>query len=558
MKYKISLLILGLLAIKLIFQPNEFTGDSYGYACEIIKGDWISGHHLLHKYFVGSVWKIAQFLGIFADPLQVGVWLNAVFGSLSLLLLNNILSLKNLTTHSRFYWILFVASCFVFTRYSSENETYIFPIFFTLLGWFQQIRDKKWYSLIFYLLAVGFHQTYILICIPLIWNPSSIYHHNFSGIKPPSLNILSKKEIHFTGVVRAIVFTSCVFGGYLFAAHSYNRSFESLFFQDVQSGLIQTIPDLKNLLFGLINSVRIFVQIHGELKYQLYHTWPIWFGLIACLGYLITFPFQSKFYSKNESQNEFNSSKKSEFSPVSTVQLGPLLSLIATWLFALYSVGNLEFMVFIPFLIVLAAIEFPQLKNTIPITQKSFRLIPSLFQKVQSLFTIQRLSILLFIWNFSVYTLPHSIYATQNLDGLMSKIQILEAPQIQPHSPKVITNNTRNQSIYFITPLAALFENYGEYLYWTDQDSTVHLKTPYQRRFFHTSLELQTYLGQNNHPPKQSVQIIEISDNRETERSNLDQLFKNTTVKVSPEKNRKNSDTWVEYTFSEIRNLEIQ
>lgn len=561
MKHKISLLILGLLAIKLIFQPSEFTGDSYGYACEIIKGDWISGHHLLHKYLVGSVWKVVQFFGINTHPLQVGFLLNTGFGALSLVLLNYIFIVKNRTSHSRFYWVLFVASCFVFVRYSSENETYIFPIFFTLLGWYQQLRNKSWYSLLFYLLAVGFHQTYLIVCIPLIWNPAFSFQTKNGIKKLNSTSFFEPNGYNIKGLIRTFVFVLFVFGGYLFAAYVYNRSLVNLFFQDVQSGLIQTTPNLKNLVFGCINSVRIFIQIHGELKNQIANTWPIWIGIIGIISYSVYVINQLKQPFHKVTHAESDSFIDSNLLPNPWISVGPVLSLIFTWLFAIYSVGNLEFMVFIPFLIALIYSEFSGPNVLLHHTQK--RLIPTTLslQKIHSIFTIQRLSILFFIWNFSVYTLPHSIYSTQNLNGLIHKTQLLtiQTTTTESLTPAEQNQQPNNRTIYFITPLAALFENYSEFVYLTDTHNLSNKNRPHQHQplFFHSKEELIQHLKQFHHPPKQNVKYCIISDNRGTQRSNFGQLLHTNSELSSPEKPKKNPKSWVEYEFSEIQQLHI-
>lgn len=557
MKHKISLLILGLLAIKLIFQPCEFTGDSYGYACEIIKGDWISGHHLLHKYLVGSIWKVVQLVGINTHPLQVGFWLNAGFGALSLTILNNILNLKNFSVHSRFYWVLFVASCFVFVRYSSENETYIFPIFFTLLGWYQQLQKKAWFALLFYLIAVGFHQSYLIVCIPLIWNPAISIQIKNDKIKLHLTSFFEPKGYNFKGLIQTTVFVLFVFGGYLFAAYEYDRTLINLFFQDVQSGLVQTTPNIKNLIFGSINSVRIFIQIHGELQYQIANTWPIWVGIIGIISYTVYVIYLLKQAIQTETQVESNSFIDTNSLPNSWVSVGAVLSLIFTWLFAIYSVGNLEFMVFIPFLLALINSEFHQAKGLFTNTKKYLNTVPKSLDKIRFIFTVKRLSIILFIWNFSVYTLPHSIYSTQNLHGLLHQTQLLTIQSSESHTPVEQNQQSKNRTIYFITPLAALFENYSEFIYLTDTLNLSNKIRQHQPQFFHSKEELIQHLKQFNHPPKQNVKYCIISDNRGTERSNFGQLLPTNSELSSPENPKKNPKSWVEYEFSEIQQLHI-
>jgi hypothetical protein len=514
MKHKITLLILGLLAVRLLLLPLEFTGDSYGYACEMLKGDLISGHHILHKYLIYACYKTLNFMGFQPDILLTGVWLNAVFGALSLAVLNRILLQNSVADIARINWILLVASSFVFIRYSTENETYIFPIFFTLLGWHFQIRKHPYLAVLLYVLAVGFHQTYLLICAPLILN----VHKN-------SAKTLFNYSIKRQQWMAFLLFILLVFGGYLIASKIYNRSILNLFFQDVQSGLVQTTPNWKNLVFGLINTLRIFVQIHGEIKYQLLHTWPIWMGfiLIVVVGGL------GIFQSRNSHTNTNNQLiyHKNEYG------LGPIFALLTTWLFALYSVGNLEFMVIIPFLI--AIIFSSHFKS----------------QFSGFLGSIPTLPVILFIWNFSVYTLPHSLYSTQGLSTLSRQVNDVNIAKKSVYDNHAV--NSKPVPYFFITSHASLIENYSEYQYLNrsqplDSVTTDVNQKQYHRCFFHDTLELKSYLKEIQYPPKQNVQYIIISDNRSAERSNLLNNMRFNNELPSPEKKKNNS--WVTYTFS--------
>ncbi len=541
MKHKITLLILGLLAVKLLLLPLEFTGDSYGYACEMLKGDLISGHHILHKYLIYSCYKTLNSMGFQPDILLTGVWLNAVFGALSLAVLNRILLQNSVAEIARINWILLVASSFVFIRYSTENETYIFPIFFTLLGWYFQIRKLPFFAVLLYVLAVGFHQTYLLICAPLLLNP-----HKNSAKTFFNYSIKRQQWMAF------LLFILLVFGGYLIASKIYNRSISNLFFQDVQSGLVQTTPNWKNLVFGLINTFRIFVQIHGEIKYQLLHTWPIWMGLILIVVVGGVGIFQSRNSHSNTNKKQRNwiwaatwtrafynevliqRFKQQLIYHKNEYGLGPIFALLTTWLFALYSVGNLEFMVIIPFLI---AIVFSSHSKS---------------QFSGFLGSISTLPLILFIWNFSVYTLPHSLYSTQGLSTLSRQVNDINIANKSVHYNNALNSNP--VPYFFITSHAALIENYSEYQYLNrcqtlDSVTTDFRQEQYHRRFFHDTLELQAFLKEIHYPPKQNVQYIIISDNRSAERSNLLKNMNFNNELPSPEKKKDNS--WVTYTFSE-------
>ncbi len=584
MKSITNLLILGLLVIKLCFLPQEYTGDSYGYACEILKGDLISGHHLLHKYLIFGVWNGLKLFQFNPDVLVIGVYLNSIFSAFSLLILNQILmsccptqnstkEYRNATEVYRFNWILFVASSFVFIRYSTENETYIFPIFFTLLGWFFQLRNQSLSSILFYTLSVGFHQTYLLICIPLILDPvpkNSTYYSPISNKFIHLHKYISIKKTHF---LHLFLFFLLVFGGYYFAAKIYNRPFQNVFFQDVQAGLVQTVPNWKNLLFGFINTIRVFIQIHGEIQYQLLNTWPIWVGIV--LIFLL-------FIWNNPYINYHINLPLRKSIPIS----GPLFSLIVTWLFALYSVGNLEFMAIIPFFIAIICFKC----NPLEIQHSPFK--------------INGLPLMLLIWNLTVYTLPHSLYSTQNLAAVNKQCNeiTVDCNSVNKNFTQPVTHYfTCPYKGYFISDNAALFENYAEYQFLkrtsrtqilskiqSKQKSNQNQQIKYDQRFFHNTEELISFLKKQSLPPKQNVQYIIISDDRSIQRSNLQKYIhkkndepnsKNQSMeslkpkstpshsvsvdvksaeKPSPENKKQLEKSWVTYLFSEPMELNYQ
>jgi len=157
------------------FIPIEFTGDSYGYACEVMKNDLQSGHHLLHKYVLNFLFEQYSHSYFDAEPISAAIYnpmvvfirFNLIVSVLNLFVIWLILEQRKWRLSSIALALFFLSATFSFMKYSFENETYMLPLFFSLLGTF--FYEKKQWVVSFLLLSIAtlFHQTHIFWLLAL-------------------------------------------------------------------------------------------------------------------------------------------------------------------------------------------------------------------------------------------------------------------------------------------------------------------------------------------------------------------------------------------------------
>lgn len=390
------------------FPTLEFTGDSYGYACEILKDELFNGHHLLHKYFLKDVYLILKPLGLPIAPLELFRFLNLLASFGSILMLRAILIHRHWYSTRIYLGLLLVASSFTFIKYSFENEVYFFPILLSLVGSYHYELGKRYQAAIWLGFATLFHQIHIFwligLLIPKNWKQLKAYTPLVVGLFVPVLTYTS------VGLVADISLTT-------------------LLFQDVQSGLVQVIPTLKNGVFFLINLLRTWIQIHGNI----YLIWMLWnpfysgMAIINAIFILVGFVIFIR-------ERRF-SFKKLDWYPNYIVALALQL------LFALYSVGNIEFMVMIPFLFVLTLQNGSLLKHSL------------------------LLSIGILAWNWSQWFIPISKIETQRSGDIIKISERLAS----------FENNdrTNDSALVFEIQDAQIFQNRYEYLKLLDSFKTI-------------------------------------------------------------------------------------
>jgi len=115
----------------------------------------------------------------------------------------------------------------------------------------------------------------------------------------------------------------------------------NLIFHDVHAGLVQTLPNLNNTLLFFVNIVRTFFQVHGDV-FLFWNLWNPYYSGIAILififillGFVIYLRERRLSYQKSDWYFSYS------------------LAFILQMVFAWYSVGNIEFMLVLPFLFVL-------------------------------------------------------------------------------------------------------------------------------------------------------------------------------------------------------------
>ncbi len=312
--------------IRLFLLPIEHSGDGWGYACEILKGDLFAPHHILYKPLLWGIWKIVAAVGIYPNPIQFFSAINLIFGGLCLSVFYSILNLLGPSKILNLWLLILVSFTFGFIRYSGENETYIMPLFFSLWGTYFWLKESYWKSIFILCLAVLFHQIHIFWLVAL-----------FVPQK--------KNNIHVQYFL-----TSCIIliGFYFKYALLFGKTWYLLPFSDVQSGYVDVIPGIMNFIMTPVSFVRTFIQIHGNITVILFDN-PVgilsWISLCLIL-FLVYTNTQEIRFTLNRIPTQF----KGLFSDF----VRPLgLAFLLHFLFAFYSVGNAEFMVMLPFLFIL-------------------------------------------------------------------------------------------------------------------------------------------------------------------------------------------------------------
>lgn len=389
------------ITLRYTFIPIEFTGDSYGYSCEILDGELYSAHHLLHKPLF---WGLFQFVSIFnknINPILIFTSINLLFAILSLFVLKRILLNRNWNYAAINTATLFLMGTFVFLKYSFQVEAYTVPIFLSLLGSLYFEKQKFYTSSIWLGLACLFHQIHIFWLIGL-W-----------------IVQLTKKQ----NIIPLVLGLCIPIFGYIATSIWLEIPLFDIIFQDVNAGLVTTSFSTKHIFFSGVNLFRTITQIHPDLLVY----WGIWnpllsgFGIVSILIILVGIVVYIK-------EKPFSLKKL----PIKNTYLFTILLFV---LFAVYSVGNIEFMVMLPFLIVLG--------------------MPA--QKV-----VKGSSILVFgiiCWNFSQFIYPeskHSIHRLSTVNNFISK-------------------NSNSDSIIIFGNDAHLYVNYCEYFAKINKENKIFI-----------------------------------------------------------------------------------
>lgn len=246
--------------------------------------------------------------------------INGLLMGLSLLILNKILS-QSTDRKLAFALTIFCASCFASLRFSSLNETYVVPLFFGLLGsWFLLKRAVTWKNLIIgfgsLVLSVLFHQIHIFWL--LSW-----------GI----IYSLQSRSAFISFLLSGLAILAI----YLGFASNAQLSLWNFITEDVQNGLVATHMGPEHFIFTGINSIRTLIQVHGNV-FLLLHLYPVlWLLPLLLLGAIILF-------------FRFRKSTKHVWILDSGLGKSAMLAFILHFLWVIYSMGNAEFMLILPFL----------------------------------------------------------------------------------------------------------------------------------------------------------------------------------------------------------------
>ncbi|MGV3538860.1 MAG: hypothetical protein ACO1OQ_03565 [Rufibacter sp.] len=378
------LVILFLLGIYSFLPTQNPTADAYFYAASIRwKVEFWEPHHLLYNPTGVIFYQVLQVIRPGIDVLRAMQLMNALSAAGSLLVLWNIV--KQLQPNKVFLQgglLLLTGSCFATLRYSTENETYILPILFSLTGSFYWIKYGKtsglkhlfWASM-WASVACLFHQIHFFWWLGLLLSTWWFSEQKW------------KVLLIFVGPALLV---PAVYIGVALGEKYPLAELHKFVFRDFFTGVVQTEIGLSHFLMTPISLVRTFLEVHGRLFHLLQQNWL--FALPMVLLFMLLA------YLTRQLSRDYRLIKLQEkriflaFAFITTLQL----------LFAWYAVGNAEFMVMFPFLGAILLACFSSVKQT----------------------AVSASAVVLFLWNLTYGILPNyfATYAnTECLYALVSK-----------------------------------------------------------------------------------------------------------------------------------------
>jgi hypothetical protein len=377
---------LGVGLLYLLMPGINPTGDALGYAGEYLQnagtGKWLfSPHHLLYGPFGQITYGlIGKYFTHYLHWMQA---VNAIAAAGALYLLKRCFEFITKDKPTAFVAMLLAGSAFATLRFATENETYILPLLYSLWGtWFllcyqnEPKISRLYLGFILLAIAVLFHQ------IHCWWWLAAVLFF-------PA----GKQKWGAVAVSLGIILIA-----YFGVAAYQQKTWWTYPFSDAISGTVNLVPGFDNLKFSIINSIRTWVQVHGNIPFFL-QEWP-WLWIfpalsVGCIGFAI-----------------FTKSKKVD-NEILQMPLGGLrwlrVALLLQFLWAVYSVGNAEFMVMIPFLLLLS--------------------FPSFLWKLRHKLLPAALAIL--CWNLGAFLIPNAHIKTINYGAelnLIMKIAEQEKP----------------------------------------------------------------------------------------------------------------------------------
>ncbi len=368
--------------IYLFLPNNNSTLDAWGYASDVkFAKDLFNPHHILYNPFFLFLTKLVKQFAPSFDVLKLMQLTNGLFAIFSLHLLYKILKLSTLNENQINMWLFFVGSSFAVLRYGTENETYIIPIYFSLLSSFYYYKHSKEKSKLIDVLLSGifgsiaclFHQTHIF------W---------LFGIFMGFVFTKNRKLIFLFFTTTLIIPLTYV--GILAAITPKNLSLNYLFqfiLNDYHIGSASASISTINFILTPVSFFRSFFQVHGIiLDFIRINSITSILSILLVVYFFQKSIFHKKVIFKRNKTLIFNK-----------IHLGIFFLQIT---FAFISQGNAEFMVMIPFLIPL--------------------FIP--FYVEVNFKSIKYLSIAMLIWNLSFAIIPNHRYDYFNNDKLIEII----------------------------------------------------------------------------------------------------------------------------------------
>lgn len=362
----------------ILFPTNNSSLDSYAYAGYIKYNHYLfTPHHLFSNVLIYLLLQPFKYIGITIDILLFSKIINSLFQLINLFIFYKILSFLKIKEKTKLLYILILAYSFSLWRYGTENETYIIPIGFSLLGSYYFLKNinksKTSYiilSSIFGVLACLFHQIHFFWWLSILFG-FFLYRRSF-------------KSVYLYLIPSLLVPLS-----YILVLVFYEKQELTFFnlqyfvFHDFYQGSVMTDFGWKGFFFQAINTVRTYFQVHGNIYFLIKNNWFYLIPLILCL--IISY----KLFKLFRTDKKLIIRKENHLKIFVKIHI---FIFIANFLFAFYNAGNIEFMVMLPFLLILCIVIKYDIRNKIS----------------------QQIVILLFVWNFSYGIFPNYNYNYYN------------------------------------------------------------------------------------------------------------------------------------------------
>jgi hypothetical protein len=335
-----KLFYLAVLCLYLLFPTQNHSIDAWGYAGNVKWNlDLFAPHHLLYT-ITGWIWvKGIQSVLPSAGTMSLLLALNAVAGWLSILVLGRILKALDKQGWERIGLLGIAAFSFGFWRFATEDETYTLPVLFSLIGSYYFILYKAGnkgrnvlVSGFFAAVACLYHQIHIFWWLGLL------------------IGIAGKGNFR-AAVIYAIPFILVPLG-YIAVLVGYNAEPFTIInlwrftLHDVYNGGAGYAIGVQHFTLGAINLVRTFLQVHGILLHISQNNTLRW--LFLGIPILVALFFFGKGLLKTRPS-------KAALYHKSIFKVHALIFILQL-LFAIYNVGNAEFMAMLPALLVICLV----------------------------------------------------------------------------------------------------------------------------------------------------------------------------------------------------------
>lgn len=418
------LFLIGIFTFYVFFPTNNSTLDAYAYAGYTKYNHFLfTPHHLIYNPLIFFLSFLLNSIGIKIEILALSKIVNSIFAILNLVILKKILTELKIPQKETLIYLSILGFSFSLWRYGTENETYIIPNTFSLLGSlfflkFIHTNDnrKLFFCGFFTMISCLFHQLYIFWWLGLLTG-----------------SFLKKKLVKtFFLYVTPFILVPIAYVLVLVFHEKQSFNFENLFkfvLHDFLGESIVTDFGWKGIFFQILSSFRTFFQVHPNIYFLIKRNSifyiPLFFGLFLCCQFFNFFCKKKLLQKKKIRASLFIKTH---------IFIG-----IAIYLFAYFSFGNIEFMLALPYIAVFYV---------------------SSSYKVNQTF-LRNLACVLCIWNFSYGIFPNYYYNYYNDDVLVEYM-------IQnPENIYLIKNGSTKNNYFYRTGI----DNSKNILVYSDTDT---------------------------------------------------------------------------------------